>query len=616
MNDIEMLREQFENGFFLASGKVDYTRPPGLQNPFYLDDKHHLNFGYGYDYPSHGASELRSFLPQEILELADRVQRERKGVKGLNQALELLSGKDLDWRPIARQLAENVGAGIRDKLATLLLNGKDATGGRGAAHALGMCLELSALPHSVQDALIDRAYNAGPNDFSKIGMSLLKDVARNDLASAAHELAGNKVTKEYNYNLGAERRAMMEAMVLLGFDVELDRINDIAKLSGNVPADAINSFLVRRSSSEDGRHWLLSQNVGGSLLQAIGEYNQAYQGNAPPIDQAASAGSAGSSPPTNGNPSSSTLRLDRAAQDRAVHPTVKRSAAPIQRREAEAAEQVPQTGERDATESGTSTGYLARPQGISPGAAVRPAGNVGHPAAAHDAGRTEGKRGWHSPRSGTARPQATRALIQGRSETRGSAKPDPASFAALGGPSYLAVAMATGLGQSGRMVQAAAARLPDWMTSGTAAETGPGAVMVTEGSRAPSWAVPTWVQPGADDGMTKESPARPVQMQTAPAAPGAASVTAGGAWRSFGQDRGEATASLPGMRAAWADSAPGMGHVSQSEGAAPAGFGVMEDVRRQVLDEMTRLASRPPAGVTGFDAGQMPAWLSGWTGGV
>lgn len=46
------------------------------------------------------------------------------------------------------------------------------------------------------------------------------------------------------------------------------------------------------------------------------------------------------------------------------------------------------------------------------------------------------------------------------------------------------------------------------------------------------------------------------------------------------------------------------------------GFGSSEASSLRTLDELTRLASRPPAGITGFDAGQTPAWLGGWTGGM
>ena len=542
-------------------------------------------------------------------------------MKGLNRAFKILKGKRFDWRPVARKLTENTGTGVQGKLATLLLTREDTPGGKQAAHVLKQCLELSKLPHGVQDTFVDRAYNVGPSDFSEIGMSLLENVSRNDLASAAYKLAEDMVTKKFNYNVGAERRAMMEAMVLLGFGVKLDRNNNFAKLSDHVPADAINSFLVGMSS-EDGRHWLPSQNVGGMLLQALGEYDQAHQGNAAPADQAASAGGAGSRPATNGNPSNSAPRRDRAAQARDVRPAAEGSAAPIQRREAEATEQVPQTGGRNAAQLDMSTGYLARPQGTSLGVMARPVSSVGHPAAVHDAERTKNRRGWRSPHSGVAMPQATKALIQGQSEARGDAKLDPANFATLGGPPYLAVARATGLGQLGHMVQAAAGRFPAWMRSGTAGELRPGALMVPEKSRAPSWAVPTWVQPGADDGMTKESLAQLVPIQTSPAAPGAvpatraAPVTAERAWQSSTQDRGDSFASLPGTRAAWAGPARGMEQVFPSEDAAPADFDIMGDARRQTLDEMARLASRPPAGVTGFDSGQMPAWLSGWTGGL
>lgn len=46
------------------------------------------------------------------------------------------------------------------------------------------------------------------------------------------------------------------------------------------------------------------------------------------------------------------------------------------------------------------------------------------------------------------------------------------------------------------------------------------------------------------------------------------------------------------------------------------GFSGPDAGSRAMIDEMARLATRPPAGLTGFDAARAPAWLGGWMGGL
>ena len=506
----------------------------------------------------------------------------------------------------------------------------------------------------MQDALIDidRDYNVGPNDFSKIGISLLNDVARNDLAGAAYELAGNTVTEKFNFALGPERRAMMEAMVLLGFDVGLNRNNDIGKLSGNVSASLISSFLMTMNGSETGRHWPSSQDVGGSLLHALGEwsfsqdagqflfqaggeFNRTHQGNGSSAGQAPTAGSTDSISQMGGNFSSSGPRLDGATLDRAGRLTARLGAAPVRHSEGDAAERVPQAGGPKAAASGTGAGYLAHPQDISPGAAVGPAGGAMHPAAGHDAGGTKNEGLRQRSRSAAARSQAAaRAAMQAaavqiarqaRVDMRAGEELDLASFAALGGPSHLDVAAAAGMGQVALTMRAAPLRLPD-RVAGMATGAGPGTAVAAYGSYVPDWDAALWTQSGPGlaqplgSGAAGESSAWLTPTQGSPAAPRAVSVAAGAerTGPSFPeQGRGAQFPSLLGLRAAdaWAGPAGTSGQVAASEdGTAFAGFGASDGASRRALDEMARLASRPPVGITGFDAAQMPAWLGGWTG--
>jgi hypothetical protein len=332
------------------------------------------------------------------------------------------------------------------------------------------------------------------------------------------------------------------------------------------------------------------------------------------------------------------LRLDWSGLDRAVRLIARLGAAPVRRGKNGAPERdfAAVRAGRGAGATSRRAMLLANAQGLSPGAAIALAGGAPrYYAAEHNAGGAKDGAGGQSARSGGAEARsavregvkaAARAMLQAQSDVHVGAGVDPANFAALGGPPQLDMAAVTGMGQAGSTMRAAT-RLPAWM-AGAIFGAQPGMAMGTGGGHASTWAAPTWMQASAglvrpgDGGAAGENLAWLAPVGGSPAAPYAAPIaTEAVRERSFfsGQGHGEPFPSLVGSYAAdaWAGPArtPGAG-APPEDGAAFAGFGAAEEAKRRVLDEMARLASRPPAGITGFDAGQTPAWLGGWTGGT
>ncbi len=374
----------------------------------------------------------------------------------------------------------------------------------------------------------------------------------------------------------------------------------------------------------------------------------------------------GGDPRTGDTFSRSEPHLDWAALDRAARLIAKVSAAPVRCRKGEATENVVEAGGGNAAASGMSAGYLDRPQGLSPGSAVGPIGGRMHGAAGYGAGGTKSEGALQRSRGAGARPQAaTRAAVkvaaaqmtpQAHTDMQAGAELDLASFAALGGPSHLDVAAASGAGQATLTARAPALGLPDWV-AGIGAGAGPETATAADGSYAPAWAAPMWMQAGpglahpAADGSYSPAWTAPMWMrsgpglthpvggeavgeisawlaptQGSPAAPRGGPASAPGIagaeqnWPSpFEQVRARLSPPWTGPSAtdAWPGAAgmPGAAGPGDAETGFP-GFGASEGASRRALDEMARLASRPPVGITGFDAGQMPAWLGGWTGGM
>lgn len=337
------------------------------------------------------------------------------------------------------------------------------------------------------------------------------------------------------------------------------------------------------------------------------------------------------------------LRLDWSALDRAARLVASIGGAPVRRARGEmlddevtAGENGKHEGGRGARAASAGIAFLGSAQGLSPGAAIAPAGRVGVRSAVERQGDGTSREAPHlEARSGVTRSRgvalaavqiAARATTQAQAATQDSLAVDAGAFAALGAPFGLNLAMALGTDQGARTPQAAAL-LPVWMAGGTAGGRARTAV-AARGGDFPGWAVPEWRQavagsvyePGTmdrDDGSRWLVPA-----QGSPAAPRTASVAAE-AGRSFSapaeQAREQLSAHLPvsGASDAWTGPAGAPGSVARiGSEAGFEGFGPAEEARRRVLDEMARLVSRPPAGITGFDAGQTPAWLGGWTGGM
>jgi hypothetical protein len=348
------------------------------------------------------------------------------------------------------------------------------------------------------------------------------------------------------------------------------------------------------------------------------------------------------------------LHLDWSALDRAARLVARLGVAPVRRRRAG-------IGEAVELEFSAGAGLLFASQGVMSGSTIAPVGRAARRAAAErgpDGARGDvlprsGVRGSFSLRGGTSAHGAVRKAVsaavlgaaraagmlpaaragadlgpgsgresrQGgvQATTQAGADLDPGRFASLGAPSEMDPAMAAIAIQGGGM--RAAAPLPTWMTGVAAADT-------------PAWMAPTWAGTAAGlaspAGVLGEASAWLLPAPGGPAAPrsGAAlapaPASAGQEWPSpFEQGRAQPSSPWPGAGAAdvWPDAAPNPARIpgTPTPGGAEAGFvgfGASEGASRRALDEMARLAARPPVGITGFDAGQMPAWLSGWTGGT
>ncbi len=335
------------------------------------------------------------------------------------------------------------------------------------------------------------------------------------------------------------------------------------------------------------------------------------------------------------------LRLDWAALDRAARLVARLGAAPVRQHrgnrgeavEAESAATVDHGRETGrATDKGVSkgAGLLFASEGVTSGSIVAPIGlPAGRAVAEHDLesarrdalsrpgvndGPTQGRMGAHA-----AAHKAVSAAVQDLARAKARAEPelDPGLFASLGAPPSLPrTTMATAAIQGAGVVRAAAP-LPAWLAGATAAST------------TPAWTAPRWVAaaPGIarSGSMPDETPAWLMPSQGGPAAPHGGAATApasegaGQGWPSpFEQARARSPSfsSGSGTADAWPRAA-GMPRAAPGDAEAGfTGFGDSEGVSRRALDEMAWLASRPPIGITGFDAGQMPAWLGGWTGGL
>ena len=341
------------------------------------------------------------------------------------------------------------------------------------------------------------------------------------------------------------------------------------------------------------------------------------------------------------------LRLDWSALDRAARLVARLGAAPIRRRrddmgeavEAESAADADhgqKAGRRRGKGASTKAELLFASEGLTAGSAIAPVGQPKRRAGAEH--EPESARSDALPRPGvhgsllrgrlgghaTAR-KAVSAAVQDWARTaavqataRAGAELDLGLFASLGAPRNSYGGMAATLAAQGVGVTQAAAPLPTWLAGATSAGT------------TPAWTAPKWVGAAAgiarSAGVPGETSAWLLPAQGGPAAPrgGAAAVPAsagsGQGWPSpFEQMRATPTLSLPGSSTAgaWPGAAgmPGAARPGDAE-AGFTGFDASGGASRRALDEMAWLASRPPVGITGFDAGQMPAWLGGWTGGM
>lgn len=222
---------------------------------------------------------------------------------------------------------------------------------------------------------------------------------------------------------------------------------------------------------------------------------------------------------------------------------------------------------------------------------------------------------------------------------------DLAKFAAPSGISYMNMISATHIGHAASLTRAVALSSPPWKGNTSAGsvpnvasgagegyeqgnpESYSGAGRAIGVGHMPAYAVQNWMQLGpqlakapsveqAGGGLdwlkaTRAEPAAPYNTR--------ADIEAQwGKMSRVSRDYGMSFPSLPETRATDMQAGPIQDAVQNlpSDTSISAGFDAIGDTRQQILDEMTRLASRPPAGVTGFNAGQMPAWLSGWTGSV
>ena len=339
----------------------------------------------------------------------------------------------------------------------------------------------------------------------------------------------------------------------------------------------------------------------------------------------------------------SGLRMSWATLDRAARLAARLGAAPIRRRRRSVPEEAfdkvggtPDRARHDARarapgKTAAEVGFLPSAQGLTPGAAIAPVGRMAERSAAVQAG-SDGEANDSLPRSGLRHGESAARGRIGRAAARGQAQQveaqataqagtgvDPARFGSLGAPPErvtraIVAGMATGTGTA-----RAAAALPAWMTGARAT------------AAKPTWMGPEWV--GGAAGLTALVGAKArndaagwlMPAQGVPAAPLGAHLApnTGHAWPSpFEQGRGWPAPPLLGTRGAeaWFGDAGPASAASLGNGiagsAGRAGFGSDEGMSRQMMDQMARLASRPPVGITGFDAAQMPAWLSGWTGGM
>jgi hypothetical protein len=233
MTDIYDLTEQLENGPFLSSsGYPISTGSSATQTPFYVDSNGDLNFGYGiqvYDGADNtintaaliamAASSGGNMSAPDL----DLVSEWLNGDITLSQLNSSITSQD--WRPTAEATMED----YYDTVAT------------DVANTIGTA-SYDSFNDSVQEALDLMWYNSGNGFLGSTHSNIRADLASQNYAATAYELAfGTANTGSPTYT-AYEDRSLIGAAFMLGLDPSIDGYNTINGLSAT--SDANNATLV------------------------------------------------------------------------------------------------------------------------------------------------------------------------------------------------------------------------------------------------------------------------------------------------------------------------------------------------------------------------------------